>query len=370
MQHRPYGITGLHLSVLGFGAMRLPSEKVDDKWRLRLDESVALLRRGLELGITYVDTAYTYGFSQSEIAVGLALRDGWREKVVLSSKSPIAQMTARGDFRRILEEQLTRLGTDYIDIYHFHGLSRQRNEAIVRPLGLVEEMQRAKDEGLIRHIATSMHDTPEEMLRIIDEGWAEGILVQYNLLDRVNAPVLTHARAKGLGTVAMGPVGAGRLGETSAALLRLLPPGVDALPELALRFACGNPDLTCAISGMGNPAMLEANVAAAELPPLTDADLTHADSVLADLRAAAAHRCTLCGQCLPCPAGVEIVRCLEQHINADIYGVRTYARSRYAKLVRGEHDAARCTDCGDCEPRCPQGVEIRRRLRETATALG
>ena len=112
MESREFGKTGMKPTILGFGMMRMKKDaegKFDEQW------SVETLRSAIDRGLTYVDTAYAYG--ESERITGLALKDGYREKVTLATKMPVSQMTCEEDFERILEEQLEKLQTDYIDIY-------------------------------------------------------------------------------------------------------------------------------------------------------------------------------------------------------------------------------------------------------------
>ena len=171
MQYRDFGKTGFKISALGFGAMRLPiPENQDKNAKEDLGEAVDLLRYGFEKGINYVDTAYMYCGGRSETAVGLALEGERRNRVLLSTKLPLWNFEKREDFRRILEEQLRKLRTDHVDFYHFHALGRERLEDKILPLGLLDEAEKLKGEGLFRHLAFSFHDPdPEVMKKIIKQ---------------------------------------------------------------------------------------------------------------------------------------------------------------------------------------------------------
>ena len=141
-----------------------------------------------------IDTALFYCDGKSEIAVGKALK-GWRDKVQLSTKYPCSKDRP---YRETLEKQLTKLDTDHIDFYHFHGIGQWFVDSEDRDQYLKDALQ-AKEEGLIRNISFSFHDKPEVMAKIIDLGVFSSVLCQYNLLDRANEDALANAKAHGLG---------------------------------------------------------------------------------------------------------------------------------------------------------------------------
>ena len=169
MEYREFGNTGVKVSKLGFGAMRLPGAEKDDKWLIDENRSIELLREGFRAGINYVDTAFPYCHEQSEIVVGKALKS-WEGEVLVSTKSPIWRLEKPGDYRKYLEISLERLRRDYIDFYHFHNLTEYFYEAKIKKHNVIEEAQKAKDEGLIKHISFSIHDTPEAFKRFVDIG--------------------------------------------------------------------------------------------------------------------------------------------------------------------------------------------------------
>jgi len=121
MRYHAFGKTGKNISLLGFGCMRLPMADIGGKRVVEEDKVSAMLARAYELGVNYFDTAYFYNEGLSEIAVGKAIKP-FRDKVMLSTKSPGNLVKKQGDYRRILEEQLRKLDTDWIDFYHFHGI--------------------------------------------------------------------------------------------------------------------------------------------------------------------------------------------------------------------------------------------------------
>lgn len=374
MQYRAFGNTGFHISTLGFGAMRLPVKDVNGKKVFDEEEGIRIIRRAFELGVNYVDTAPYYCEGESEVIVGKALK-GWRDKVMLSTKNPIENASG-ADWRARLEKSLRKLDVDHIDFYHMWGINLEsyRNEIDV-PDGPMEAARRAKEEGLIRHISFSFHDKPENLFPLIDSGDFESVLLQYNLLDRSNEAGIAHAKAKGLGVVVMGPVGGGRLGMPSDAIQSLLPGKVSSSAQLALRFVLAQAGVNCALSGMGTLEMVEQNCAvASNEAPLSQEELERVNASMEENKRMADLYCTGCNYCMPCPQEVNIPLNFQLMNYHRVYGLTGYARDQYAQIgnvewMKGKRADA-CVDCGLCEEKCPQKIEIRRQLRETAAVLG
>lgn len=379
MKYRAYGRTGLKLSQLGFGCMRLPMK--DD--HVVEDEAIRMLRHAVDHGVNYLDTAYFYCSHESEPVVGKALKDGYREKVVLSTKNPVHEPDG-ARWREVLEDQLRKLDVDRIDVYHFHGLNwRDWTEKMTVKGGPAEEMRRAKEEGLIGHTAFSFHDKPENLLKLVDTGEFEGVLLQYNLLDRSNEGGIAYAREKGLGVVVMGPVGGGRLAAPSGEIAKLLPGNVQSTPEAALRFVMGNPNVTVALSGMSTMGQVVENLETADRASvLSQEEWDQIQKNLGEVKALADLYCTGCNYCMPCPNDIDIPRNFLLMNYYRMWGLKDYAKDGYKRLAKkkvrredGSEEiveawAAGCFACGECEPKCPQNIPIPKQMEEVAAALG
>lgn len=185
MIYKDFGKTGVKTSLLGFGCMRFPMVKINDKDVVDEEKTIEMIHKAYELGVNYYDTAYMYCGGLSETVLGKALK-GLRDKVYVSTKSPGYMIKKSGDYRRVLEEQLKRLDMQYVDFYHFHGIGYESFYSVDEKSGWIKDAQNAKDEGLIRHISFSFHDKPENMIKLIDTGLFESVLCQYSAIDRSN----------------------------------------------------------------------------------------------------------------------------------------------------------------------------------------
>ena len=382
MEYSEFGNTGKMVSKLGFGAMRLPMLDGGDKKMINDELAVPLLHRAFELGVNYVDTAPYYCHSDSERVVGLAIK-GRRDKVYVSTKNPLDNDSG-DDWRKRLEASLKKMDTDYIDFYHSWGLHLEafRSKFDVKG-GPVDAARKALDEGLIKHLSFSFHDKPEHMLPMIDSGYFESVLCQYNLLDRANEESMAHAQSKGMGVVVMGPVGGGRLGAPSPAIQGMLGRKLVSTAEMALRFVIANPNVNIALSGMENIEMLEQNVAVASIEGgLTAEELGKVNAMMEENKRLAELYCTGCKYCLPCPQGINIPFVFGNMNLHRVYGITKHAREEYARLYKpmeerdGEWerafgvDVSHCVECGQCEAKCPQHLNIIQQLKDTHEAIG
>ena len=374
MQYRKHGNTGVNISALGFGCMRLPEyEDENGVWHVEQEKVNEMLLRAYELGVNYFDTALYYCHNNSEIAIGKALAP-IRDKVYISTKCPLGKVKSADDYEATLEESLQKLGTDYVDFYHFWAINKKQFDEIIVPLGLLDRAKELKAKGKIRHISFSFHDAPEALKYIIDNGEGlETVLLQYNLLDRANEEMIDYAAKKGLGVVVMGPVGGGRLAAPTE-LSQKLGSGNLHTYELALRFVLGNKNVCCALSGMQTVEMVEQNTAIASLPePMSQEQWQKVGTSLENLKKFSELYCTGCGYCQPCPKEIKIPRIFEAYTYHNVYGLHDLAKKTYLNYVNDEKNpgatAADCIGCGMCEDKCPQKLKIRELLKMVDTKL-
>ena len=356
--------------------MRLPMMEAGDKAVVNRELAIPMLHRAFEAGINYVDTAVGYCNEDSQRVVGEALK-GWRtpkdgrEQIVVSTKNPYYGEDEK-EWWTNLENSLQRLDIDSIDIYNHHGVNWERYTNAVEPR-LSKWMLAAKDQGLIKHICTSFHDDNAALMRIVDRGYIESITLQYNLLDRKLEEGIAYAGEHNVGVVVMGPVAGGRLAGSSDVLTGLVP-GIERVPELALRFVLSNPHVTVALSGMGTLQMVEENAAvASDAIYLTVEDKAAIDEHVQRVTEMEKLYCTGCKYCQPCPEEVNVPYIFEMYNLGKVYGLWDVAKENYAKFPQnkwvGGLQADACAECGECEEKCPQHLQIRQLLKEAHIAL-
>jgi aryl-alcohol dehydrogenase-like predicted oxidoreductase len=296
MEYRRLGRTGLEVSVLGLGAGG--ASQLGQRYKLTADESGQVVRRALELGVNFFDTAPGYG--DTEAVLGQALVDVPRSAYVLSTKfHPFAEdgaLRSAGQLRRSLEQSLSRLRTDYVDVYFLHVVAPDRYKAVCEQL--LPELRAARAAGLIRHLAiTERYQTDHAhvgLQRVIEDGYFDVVMVGFNLLSPAAVQsVLPRARERGVGVVVMcavrsilvdsaavrgfvsGWIADGRLPPglvpEDAPLDWLLDEQTRSVSDAAYKFAAAQPGVGSVLSGTGNIAHLEANVRAILSAPLSAA---------------------------------------------------------------------------------------------------
>jgi aryl-alcohol dehydrogenase-like predicted oxidoreductase len=300
MHYRKLGKTGLTVSEIGFGAWAIGgpagASGTPLGWGKTSDEeSLAAIRRARELGVTFFDTADSYGFGRSESLLGIVLSRK-REDVVIATKVGVARDAdgrLRKDFSRehvqhSVDGSLKRLRTDYIDLYQLHNPTIED----LRRADIHEAMDRLQEAGKIRFWGVSV-STPEEGIVVIRNGWGYALQVLYNALNQAANELFPLAKEEGYGIIARVPLASGLLsgkyrpdttfGTDDVRQNFLTPkrleeviPRVDevksiiggtarALAEGALRFVLANDAVSTTIPGMRNVRQVEMNVAADEV---------------------------------------------------------------------------------------------------------
>jgi predicted aldo/keto reductase-like oxidoreductase len=364
MELRRLGRSGLDISCVSIGAMRLPK---DDQ------QAVALVRHAIDRGCNYIDTSI--GYPDSERKLGLALQDGYRAKVHLSTKSSpwIHQQegytASADDARRKIDEQMRVLQVDYLDFYQVWNITDADSyRQAIEPGGMVDGIHRAMEEGLVRHIGATTHAPREIMLQAIDSGLFESMTFSYFLLNRELEDVLEHAHRQDVGVVIMNPVGGGMLTVTSDVIQAILPEVDLSTAGTALRFVLDNPHVTTAICGFERASDVDENVRVAGSPGLTAEQRARLVAGVSKLEEQGRRVCTQCGYCMPCEQGVLIKDILKLANNARLFGLLEASRARYRNF-KPEQRADACTQCGACEEKCTNNTPIREELAKAHQLL-
>ena len=375
MNYREFGKTGEKISALGFGCMRFPEYEKDGEHFVDRDKVDEMVGYAYENGVNYFDTAPYYCNHNSEGALGHAVK-GFRDKILISTKCPVDEGMGQDGYRRLLENSLKNLGTDHIDFYHFWGINKKVYDDIIVKEGLLEAAAKAKEEGLIRHISFSFHDDAKVIKHIVDTSESIGIpmesmLSQYNLLDRSNEEMIAYVHEKGLGTVAMGPVGGGRLAAPTDLYAKLTGKESIATYELAFKFCLGNPNLSCALSGMQTLDMVQKNVkVASDDTAFSEEEWAQLGTAMEEMKKFSELYCTGCRYCQPCTVGIDIPRIFEMYTYYNVYGLKDHAKNMMRDyLKKGGLTFKDCIQCGACESKCPQHLEIIKNLEKVCDLL-
>jgi len=379
MEMRQWEQSGLKTSIFGIGCMRLPLQAGQtDSARIDEAKAIRMIRAGIDGGVTYIDTAYPYHGGNSELVVGKALQDGYRERVFLATKLPVWEVKSADDFDRLLNQQLEKLQTDHVDFYLLHAL-HQGTWGKVRDLGVLEFLDRAKADGRIRYAAFSFHDQLPLFKEIIDSYAWDMCQIQLNILDvdyQAGLAGLEYAAARGIGVVVMEPLRGGALAAHVPADIQAVwdeaseqRSGVD----WAFRWLANRPEAKVILSGVSTMEQLEDNLRIfADTKPgcLTAEDEARVDRVRALYQSKIQVDCTGCEYCLPCPSGVAIPAVFRAYNQAFMIEDLASGQSSYAWLVKNHEDASLCVECGACEQVCPQHIPIIAKLKDAHTYLG
>jgi predicted aldo/keto reductase-like oxidoreductase len=347
------------------GAMRLPAlDEMTSSANIDVPEAVKLIRRAIDGGVNYLDSAYLYHQQNSEGVVGKALADGYRERVSLATKLPMALVEKTADLDRILDEQLRRFDTDHIDFYLFHGIGAEDWERIVR-LELLSAAEKARDAGKIGHICFSFHGEYAAFETIIKgyDNWAFA-QVMYNYMDEDNQAGrrgVELAASRGIGIVVMEPLRGGKLARPIPAVQELLDAEgyVGGFADLALRWVWDQAEIGVALSGMTTFEQLEQNLVSADraaVGGLTDFERQLIAQIREIYRVQNGVPCTACGYCMPCPQNLNIPFAFNLYNEVIAYQYDTESRRVYNLFPT--RPAEGCIQCGVCETKCPQGIEI------------
>ena len=374
MKYRTFGKLDWNASALGFGAMRLPVVD-DDSGKIDEPEAMRMIRWAIDHGVNYVDTAYPYHKGTSEALVGRALKDGYRERVRLATKLPSWLVKAAEDFDRYLNEQLERLQTTYIDFYLLHSLGTDTWHTI-RDLKVLDWAEKQLAEGRIRHLGFSFHDRYEAFLEIVDayDAWTF-CQIQYNYMDEENQAGtrgLQYAAGKGLAVVVMEPIRGGALARPPEQVQAIISStSRNRSPaEWALQWVWNHPEVSLVLSGMSNMDQVRENVAAADrsaVGSLSADELAMIGLVRDAYRKLQPIPCTDCQYCVPCSNQVDIPRNFQVYNESIMYSDPGALRWHYKEMDENER-AGHCEECGECEEKCPQQIEIMEWLKKVHAA--
>ena len=365
MKMREFGKLGIKGSAFGLGCMRFPMIEVDGKKVVDEEKAIKIIRTAIDGGVTYLDTAYVYLDQQSEVVVGKALQDGYREKCTIATKLPTWLVEKPEDMMKFFEEELQKLQTDVIDFYLVHSLNRERWDNI-KAMGVCDFLDKLKAEGRIRYACFSFHDEYDSFEYILNDYDWDMAQIQYNYMDinnQAGTKGLKLAGEKGIPVVIMEGLLGGRLANAPDNVQALY----DAFPvkrspvEWAFRWLCNHPEVATVLSGVTTVEQTLDNLRifdTVEAGCMDEAELKLIDNVRDAYNSRIKVPCTGCAYCMPCPGGVDIPKSFAIWNNASLYGGLEKGNAEYARLEKDDKAPTKCLECGACMANCPQSINI------------
>ncbi|BAQ63664.1 aldo/keto reductase [Geminocystis sp. NIES-3709] len=363
MKYRRFGKTELNLSIFSLGLMRCCYEE---------SQLLNTLQKALELGINHLETARGYGESEKYLGLALQKLKIPRNQIFITTKlTPVNDSQV---MKKWLDESLQNLGIDYIDCLAIHGINTwQHLDLLTEGNSYLTVLSQAKKEGKIRHLGFSTHGSLELISATLSTGFFEFVNLHYYYFFQHNYPIVELAEKMDLGVFIISPADkGGRLYQPSTKLKQICHPFSPLL--LNYRFLLNNRSITTLSVGASNPEELTIPLSVAdEDGELTSLELEIFDKIDKTLQdTLKLDRCSQCYQCLPCPENINIPEILRLRNLGVALDMTDYASYRYQMLENAGHwfwgkKGDKCTDCGECLPKCPENLNIPDLLRDSHT---
>lgn len=359
------------ISQLGFGCMRFPTLE-DDPKRIDKEKSSEMLKEAISRGLNYLDTAWPYHGEMSELFVGEFLEENnLREKVYLTTKSPVWLCKTYDDFAFYLDKQLEKLQTDYIDFYLLHALDLGRWEKL-KEQNIQDFIIEAKNSGKVKHFGFSFHDSLDVFKEICDSNLFDFCQIQLNYMDidyQAGLEGLRYANSKGLDVIIMEPLKGGKLAFNIQGALKEIwdKHNMETSPaQLALKFLYNLPEVNLVLSGMSTMEQVLENIEISSTANIGDLN-SKEEALIKDIKKYIEEKtkvnCTACKYCIDCPQQIPIHDVFEIINTAHMYDDWDYSKKKYSHINEDKR-ANSCIECGNCEEQCPQHIGIIEKLKQ------
>ena len=361
------GVMQVNLSKILIGTMRVGDSDVTGR----------IIQRAIDLGSNYIDTVPLYRWSNndenSETWVGCAVSSGnYRQRVLVSTKSAVSDgglglgsynpsigfgIRMKEQFSSMLEQSLSRLNLPYVDFYHLWMChTKQQFEEAFKPGGWYEGLQKAQEDGKIKHLEITTHGDADTIIRFLETGAFETVTLPLNVLNVTRMKAVEYCARKGIPVLPMNPLGGGLLAVDSH------------LKELAFKYLLSLENVHILV---GFTALEEVDDAwrmkreYEENPVSTETILQEVRQLIPN----AEPDCTGCGYCQPCPKFIEVGSALS-HYNLYHYLNLQEAKKAFLDLQwNPRYKLSNCIACGQCEKRCPNTLPVRKIIENAKKAL-
>ena len=360
------------VSLLGFGAMRMPLNS-DDTKDIDIQAVTEMIDTAIDGGVNYFDTAYPYHAGESESTLRKVLVERYdRDKFYIATKLPVWKCNSYEDYENTFAEQLENLGVDYFDYYLLHSLSRTSIEKHTK-IGMIKFIENMKCQGKAKHVGFSYHDdyyTFEKFLNQYHDSF-DFVQLQLNYLDWDTLE--THkcydlCIKYGLPVVVMEPVKGGVLADISPkanSLLKTSKPD-KSIASWAISYAASMPNVLTVLSGMSNMEQMKDNIdTLTNFEPLTDDDYNLLKTVVKEIQSMELIPCTGCEYCIDCPVGINIPNIFTLY-NSIQHGKSVFEVAKLYNEIDPNNRADKCIECGNCTSICPQNIPIPEHLKKIA----
>jgi predicted aldo/keto reductase-like oxidoreductase len=369
-------LCGIRTSMLGFGAMRLPT--VDGKGASPIDyaRTEQIIDRAIEGGVNYFDTAYPYHGGQSEIVLGKILSKYPRESYLLATKFPGHQICESYDPREVFEHQLKKCGVEYFDFYLLHDVNETSVDTYLdKRWGIIDYFLEQKRAGRIRRLGFSSHARLGALKEFLDGagGAMDFCQIQLNYIDYTLQQAkekLELLESRGIPAIIMEPVRGGKLarleGEVKERVLAIAEGGSCA--SVAFRFLQGFDGVRVVLSGMSDMAQVEDNLSTFDsLNPLDPSSVEELLAVAETMKGGVP--CTGCRYCVDgCPMGIDIPMLMGTYNEMSVS--RSSNAARRVEFLEEGRRPVDCISCGACSAVCPQKIDIPTALKSLDRMCG
>jgi len=369
---------GRSISALSFGCMRFHDP----------ESAAASVCQAIDLSINYFDVAPGYGGGTAEPYLALGLKERAIDDLIITAKSSpgdggegVGQKPSpeigfginSAELARVeIERSMSILGVDHLEVYHLWAVhSNQIFDEAIRPGGFLDGVVQARADGLIDHIGITAHLNGDDCIRALEMFDFPLLTIPFNLRDTSRAKAVDYCAAKGIGVIAMNPVGGGTLARKSPVLQRIANDlGFESMTEAAIRFAAFYPGVTTALNGISFPEQALEGAAAVEKGPIPSDVCDELQRRVQELYSNVKHFCTACGYCGECPEGILIPRVLESYSNMLVPSIADAAADELRDALAANPeglDPSKCVACKICESKCPNHLPISELMADAAT---